>query len=134
MKGLGVLLAIGIAAVAGFWWTTSKAMSDPGIPVAIAFGNPRNDLMEMHVIIAMGMTAAEGPRRDLMSGRVLWAEWIEEHFYLRDASDQPVTLKYRQGNSLIPDHMAGVPQISVYRSKRVVTGNKPDANSCSDCH
>lgn len=107
MKALVALVVIGGIVCLGGWWIMSEATKDPGVPIAIAFGNPKGQEIELHVVVAMGMTSTERPSTNLRTGAVEWGEWVDEHFDLHAESGDKVPLKFRNGSELIPAHKAG---------------------------
>lgn len=106
MRGLIGLAIIGVLACLGMWWVMSEFYKDQGVPVALAMGNPKDGTVEFHAVVAMGMSSTERPRMTLKGG-LLWDEWVDEHFDLRDASGERVPLRFRISSGLIPDHKTG---------------------------
>ncbi len=106
MKGLIILFVVGVAACGVIVWLTQWGMSDPGIGVALAFGNPDEGTIEMHVAIDMGMPRRERPRANI-KGTLLWDEWVADHFDLRDGNGQPVEITRIGYSMLIPEQKVG---------------------------
>lgn len=110
MKALIAFLVVGVIVVIAFgWWYAIGAAADAGFRIPFACGKGRSGALEVHVAVAMQMTALEPPRVDPVSGAVYWTEWVDEHFELRDASDQLVRLQRNNFSSLIPEGKVGSP-------------------------
>ncbi len=119
MKGLIVLVLIGVAVVVGFIWSASRMSADPGRTIALVFGVPDEETIEIHAAVAPGMVAAEGPRMD-RNGNVLWDEWIAEHFDLRDEAGDKVPMHRRNFSDLIPaNKVVGTPEFYVAAKLRI---------------
>ncbi len=62
MKSLVILGAVVMVIFGiGAWWLMSETMSDQGVWIAYAFGEPRDGKMEMQVVVDMGMVMKERP-------------------------------------------------------------------------
>ncbi len=99
-KVVGLLVLAGV--VVGMWWGASKVTTQDSFLVSLAFGFPKDDEIEMHVVISMGMTALEAPRLDPLKGKVNWEGWVTDHFELRDPAGEVVQLFYKSGSDVIP--------------------------------
>jgi hypothetical protein len=104
-------VVIFVACGAGAWWLNSIWSKERGFLLGFAYGQTEFDGFELHVIVAMPMVNIEGPRLDERTAAVLWDEWVEQHFDLRDDADNSLKL-VRAGSfsSLIPDEKAGNPE------------------------
>ena len=114
MKGiiaLIVLLGIGF-----FFWSVflgGETLRDPGRPLAIAFGAPRGDVMQMHLGVSPMIPRADPP--GTARGRVLWKEWTAEHFQLRDDSGKVVPLRRMVTSGLLlGKKLGGAPEFVLW--------------------
>jgi hypothetical protein len=112
MKGLLVMLALAIVfAGVVVWWSSAQLEADPGEYIALAFGNPAEDEIQIDVAVSIAMPRREGPRVDQRSGAVYWQEWVDEHFDLRDDSAAKVRLMRSGSSRLMSDReVAGSPE------------------------
>jgi hypothetical protein len=83
MKVFGVLIGLGVVGL-GLWWWVAREMGKEGdMPIAVVFGDLKGESIEINLAVEMGMENREGPRVDA-ANRVLWDEWVVEHFKIRD--------------------------------------------------
>jgi hypothetical protein len=108
MKGLLVMLALALA-FGGFivWWSSAQLEADPGEYVALAFGKATDEKIQIDVAVSIAMPRREGPRVDDRTGAVYWQEWVDEHFDLRDDSDEKVRLLRSGYSELMSDREVG---------------------------
>jgi len=99
-KLFGLLALAGVVVLA--WWAVNKITTQDSFLVSLAFGFPKDEDIEMHVVISMGMTALEAPRLDPLKGTINWDAWVDEHFDLRSASGDAVKLFYKTGSDVVP--------------------------------
>jgi hypothetical protein len=112
MKGLMILLGIGVVTVIALgWWYTAGMAADPGFRVPMAVGKGRAGGLEAHIAVSIPLMKLERPRVDRRTGAVYWTEWVEDHFELRDASGQPVRVQRSNFSSLIADGNVGSPDL-----------------------
>ncbi|MCG8409168.1 MAG: hypothetical protein MI923_28525 [Phycisphaerales bacterium] len=107
MRGLVV---VGVVIVLGSIVTLlmmKKMNEDPGLPIAVAFGKPSDDGVEVHVVITLGMKNTEYARVDMDTGTEYWDEWVEEHFELTGESGGPVKFSRTNFSELITAQKAG---------------------------
>lgn len=102
MRGKLVAILVMMALVAAGWWAVDRFTSQDSFQIALAFGVPQGNEIELHVVASMGMTAREPPRLDRRTGKVLWQEWVDRHFDLRDPSEVSVPFAFRQSTDVIP--------------------------------
>jgi len=123
MKGL-VILGVLVVAIAGiFWWQMAVVNEEPGQPIALVFGNTRDDTIEMHVVISVVMPRAETDRHcSAYTGADggVWRRWIAPHLLVTNAAGEPVEFDFQPRSSLVSDLKAGgVPEgYAVARLKR----------------
>lgn len=104
-------LVLVLAAGAGAWWAVQSVTGHDTFAVPIAFGFTDAETIEMQAVASMGMTVTEPPRVEPVTGKVLWEEWIEEHFEVRDAGGNRVKLALRSSSDMIPKHkIVGTPE------------------------
>ncbi len=111
MKGLVVLGLIGVVGIGVTFWLMKECTSDQGISITLACGNPNDGTVAMHAAMDMGIMRREGLRQAPdVSEDVLWREWLDEHFQLRDAAGESVHIE-RVGQSLLinVNKMPGAP-------------------------
>ena len=101
MKPLIAILVLGAAAIGGVY-AFSRLAADPGKLMGVAFGIPNEGEIEMHTIISTRVYNAEPPRMNLR-GRVLWQEWVQEHFRMIDDAGKLVPLRYKSSTDIIAD-------------------------------
>jgi hypothetical protein len=99
-KLVGLLVLAGVVVLA--WWGVDKMTTQDSFLVSMAFGFPKDDEIEMHVVVSMGMTALEAPRLDPLKGKVDWEGWVTNHFELQDAAGHRVQIFYKSGSDVIP--------------------------------
>jgi hypothetical protein len=110
MKKLVVwMVVLGGACGLGLWFLRHVASKSAGFAVGYALGNPHEDNVELHVVVSISMIRYEGPRLS-GSGATLWDDWIAEHFAVRDASGQKVTLQKVGWSDLITERQANNPE------------------------
>lgn len=102
MKGV-IFLAILLALVgAGIWCGVMKqAMSDEGIWILTAIGNPDGKKIEMVIAVEIGVTFRIPPRCD-KDGNPLWDEWVSAHYEMRDETGK-VTPGTRIAHTMLVD-------------------------------
>jgi len=111
MRGKLIAVLVMMAMVGVGWWAVNSFTSQDSFQIALAFGIPQGNEIELHVVASMGMTAREPPRRDLSTGKVLWQEWVDRHFDLRDASQASIPFAFRQSTDVIPiNQLVGTPE------------------------
>ena len=93
---LVVLIVMGVVAVG--WWAAQTGTQQNVFQVVMAFGFPKDGRIELHAVASMGMTATEPPRLDPSTGRINWAEWVDEHFDLRDAAGKRENIFFKSGS------------------------------------
>lgn len=108
MKGLVTLAIITVLIIAGIRWMGQKVNEDPGLGLAVAFGNVNKDNgnIDIHLAIDHGLVAYDGPKVDLR-GNVLWDQWIDEHFALVEDGGAQVPLRRWGSSPLLPEHKVG---------------------------
>jgi hypothetical protein len=90
MKGVIILGVILVVLGAGIWWfIMHETMKDPGDWVGLAFGNPTESAIEMHLPVELMTVTKDYPRVN-ERGDPLWEEWISQHYNLQDASGESV--------------------------------------------
>jgi hypothetical protein len=93
MKGMLILLALALAfGGVGIWYMGHQMSEDPGEFIAFAFGNPKEDSIDMEILVTVAMPRREWARVDKVTGAVYWQEWVDEHFDIRDDNDEKVQL------------------------------------------
>ena len=106
MKSLVIVAVVAVVIFGiGAWWLMSETMSDQGVWIAFAFGEPQDGKMEMQVVVDMGMTMKAPPKTN-MRGDILWDEWVTEHFTLEDSSGADLSCKRLAHSLLITNKQA----------------------------
>ena len=103
----GIFIAAGVLVVlvvAGHTYMQHQMFKDKGRLVAVAFGAPGKDTIQMHVGISDLMTMRDPPKTT-PKGAVLWRDWIKEHWELRKAAGEKVVLQ-RLGTSALMQNAA----------------------------
>ena len=109
MKPLIAIPVLGAAAIAG-WYAFARIAADNGKLIGVAFGIPVDGEIEMHAIISNRMADIEPPRMSLR-GKLLWQEWVDEHFAMFDDAGGAVPLKYKSSTDIMSDlELRGFPQ------------------------
>ena len=93
-KGVGLIVILLL--VAGGWWAANKISGQHNYWIATAFGVPHKGDIEMNAIVSRPMADLEPPRVDPETFKVLWQEWTDRDFELRDASGMPVKITFRE--------------------------------------
>jgi hypothetical protein len=103
MRGIVILGVILMVLGAGVWWFfMHETMKDPGNWVGLAFGNPEESSIEMHLPVELMTVTRDRPRVN-DRGDPLWDEWISQHFDLRDASGESVPFAQAGWSPLISE-------------------------------
>jgi len=111
MRGIIILaVLLGVLVTGGYTFLQHQMMRDQGRLIPVAFGVVGNGTIEMHVAISDTMTLRDPPQV-ASRGRILWKEWVEGHFVLRDDSDNRVAMR-RLGTSalMMNSNAAGSPK------------------------
>ena len=122
MKGIVILGVIGIAVGLGIYgYTNYEASRDRGHLIAFACGNLKGDTVEIQIAIPYRMTRLDPPR-STDKRRVLWAEWVEEHFDLHTNDEARTRVELRRAHfaNLIPQAKVGTPDF--YLTGRLKVG------------
>ena len=108
MKGLLVMLVLALIFAGVVIWYTSHQMGDtPDEYIAIAFGDPAQDTIQMDMAVSIAMPRREPPRIDPQTGAVYWDEWVEKHFVLKDSAGVPVRFQRFSLSRLMTDQEVG---------------------------
>ena len=110
-KGVGIVLVLLLGA--GGWFVVNNITTKDSFQVAMAFGIPDDGAIEMNAIVSLAMEGLDPPRVDPKTMKVLWQEWADQHFDLRDAAGTSVDVFFRKGTerSIIPSgKILGAPQ------------------------
>lgn len=101
MKGLAGIGLIVFLLGFGYWMVVLVGNEDPGVHLALAFGNPTEDEneIEMHVVVGVVMAAVDRTRTDKTIPT--WPEWIADHFDLTDAAGNTLELARTNFSSVI---------------------------------
>lgn len=104
MRGVFMLL-FGVVLIGGmFFYFSANASKDvPTLPIAYAAPNTAG--VEMQFAVSMFLPKKDPPR--LEHNVVLWDEWINEHFQLRDSSGTPVKLQRLGFSTMLTDRQTG---------------------------
>jgi len=106
MRGIIILLVLmGVLVTGGYTFLQHQMMRDQGRLIPVAFGVVGNDTIEMHVAISDMMTLRDPPKV-ATRGRILWKEWIEAHFVLRDDSGNRMAMRRLGTSALMMDNNA----------------------------
>ncbi|MHC4445191.1 MAG: hypothetical protein ACYTF1_07935 [Planctomycetota bacterium] len=97
--GFGLL---GFLVVMSIWMTVGAGGEDPGINIAMSYGNPGGGEIDMHVVVGVLM-ANKDRMKDGMQIKP-WPEWIADHFDLEDASGKVFKLRRTNHSRLIKPH------------------------------
>ncbi len=119
MRALVVLFILGMGVFGVIYWLTMKASEDPGYQFALAFGNPEAETLDFHVVIYNRTVRIDGPRLDPKSGVLLWQEWVDTHFVLRDAKGANVPFHREGGSAFITGHDLGAGTPEFYLAAKV---------------
>jgi hypothetical protein len=108
MKALLVLLGLALI-FAGFvtWYSSRKLEQVPDEYLAMAFGEPTNDRIQMDVAVSIGMARRDPPQPDPTKGPINWDQWVTEHFSLRDASGAELSFTRGSMSRLMTDQEVG---------------------------
>ena len=83
--------------------------SDPGRPVAVAFGKPTDDMIQIHTVVTMGMHNAKPPDFAFYETKSeAWDAWVNIPLILKDSAGVAVKFSRNHQSSLIQDIKAGV--------------------------
>ena len=104
MRGIFVLL-FGVVAVGGlfFYFSANVTKDIPTLP--IAYGTANTAGVEMQFAVSMFLPKKDPPR--LEHGVVLWDEWMNEHFQLRDSTGTAVKLQKLGFSTMLTDRQTG---------------------------
>jgi len=115
MKGVvGLIIFLCICAFFASMLLTREAMSEPGIPLAVAYGMPHDDMIQIHVGIPPLVPVAD-PLDNNIKDFSSWDEWVDLHFQLFDADGERIPLS-RMGTSglMLDDRIAGAPEFVIW--------------------
>lgn len=101
MRGIIAIVVLVGAAIAG-GYALSKSAAGEGKLIGIAFGIPVEGEIEMHAIISSGMMTTDPPKRNVR-GKILWQEWVDEHFAMFDDAGGAIMLKYKSSTDIMSD-------------------------------
>lgn len=99
MRAFIAILVLGGAALGG-WYAFSELAADNGKIISIAFGMPVEGRIEMHTIISNRMANLDPPKKNLR-GKILWQEWVDEHFSMFDDAGGTLPLKYKGSTDIM---------------------------------
>lgn len=104
MRGVFALL-FGVLLIGGmyFYFAANVAKDVPSLP--IAFGTPNTAGVEMQFAVSIFLPKKDPPR--LEHGVVLWNEWMNEHFQLRDSTGAAVQLQRLGFSTMLSDRQTG---------------------------
>jgi hypothetical protein len=103
-------LVIVVGCVAGGWYLLGRASEDPGFPMGIAFGNPHDGTIELHLVVELGMVRTEGLKAHPAGGLETWDDWIADHFDLRDSAGTKLQLTKDGWSDVIGQDQAKNPE------------------------
>ena len=111
MRGIVILaVLLGVLVTGGYTFLHYQMMRDQGRLIPVGFGTAGEDTIEMHLAISDMMTVRDPPQA-ASRGRVLWKEWVEGHFVLRDDSGNRVAMRRLGTSALMMDsNAAGAPK------------------------
>ena len=100
MRGI-VILAVLIALTGAVsWWAVMRqSMSDQGVWLLVATGNPHGDTTNMDVSVELPTVMQEPVKTD-EHDNPLWELWVSEHYQMRDEAGNDVP-GARQAHSLL---------------------------------
>ena len=93
------------------WGITQMGSNEPQRFLPIGFGTPSGDKVEMHIAVSMFLPKADPPK--LEGGVLRWDEWVSDHFAIRSATGDKVTLKRTNFTKHIPGQVAGTPEFYI---------------------
>lgn len=104
MRGLYALASgVFLIGVLYFYFAANVTKDTPTLP--LAFGAPNAAGTEMQFAVNMFLPKNDPPR--LEHGVVLWNEWMNEHFQLRDSTGAAVQLQRLGFSTMLSDQQAG---------------------------
>lgn len=119
MKGIiGLLGFIAVVAFVGSMALSREAVRDQGRLLAVAFGVPKDDAMQMHLGVPALVPVVDPP--EVNARRTpLWNQWIKGHFQLRDELGTGLRLR-KKGTSrlMVGETAAGDPSFVVWAELR----------------
>lgn len=104
MRGL-FALSCGVFLIGAmyFYFSANVKKDTPTLP--IAYGAPNSAGVEMQFAVSMFLPKNDPPR--LEHGVILWNEWMNEHFQLRDSSGAAAQLQRLGFSTMLTDRQTG---------------------------
>jgi len=115
MKGIVILIIfLCICAFIGSMLLTREVMRDPGVPLAVAYGMPGDDTIQIHVGVPPLVPVAD-PLDNNIEDASSWEEWVDLHFQLSDVAGNRIPLT-RIGTSglMLDEKAAGAPEFVLW--------------------
>ena len=111
MRGTFIFLGLfGVVIIGGYTFLQHQMVRDRGRLIAVAFGVPAGDTIQMHVAVSDMMTLRDPPQTT-PKGVILWKDWVSEHWVLRDDSGERLDLRRLGMSALMMDsNAAGSPK------------------------
>ena len=98
---IGLVLLIALCAAAYFVFVAMQG--DDSKLIAIAFGNPDEQVIDIHIELTMSMVATDTLAYANVNGNTVWEKWAEAHYLIRDASGAQVPLRRAMKSNLTSD-------------------------------
>lgn len=111
MKGVfGIILVFGVIAFVANALLSREAMRDHGRPLAVAWGAPTEQTLELQ--IGVGPFVVNNDPPDLREGETRrWENWIKAHYQLREENGPDVPFrKIGTSGLMVGEKVAGVPE------------------------
>ena len=90
-------------AITIYWMSVHTGSNEPDVGIQMAFGNPADNEIELHVVVGVLLANQDRARaKDLKLKS--WDEWMVEHFFLTDGAGETVELRRTKNSSLIKPH------------------------------
>lgn len=102
MKALVGAALLGILAFVIYWSTMAAGDSEKIFPIQIAYGNAKEDEIEMHTNVGVAMVAMD--RGDEFGKIKNLDEWVADHFKLTDSAGKAVRMDRQNNSKLIKPH------------------------------
>ena len=97
--GLVVLVALG----AGIFWGISKMQGDGSRMIALTFGNPSENKVDMHMDLSTTMADRDTIPFSSANGSVNWKKWANAHFVVTDSQGDQVSVMKEMRSDLVSE-------------------------------
>jgi hypothetical protein len=107
MQATRIVLTLVLVLILGvsFYFIFAAMQPDDRKQIAIAFGNPDEEMIEMHIEMTMSMAGADSMSYLNVNGNIIWANWAAAHYVIQDSSGQHVALRRTITSNLISEAM-----------------------------